>query len=223
MSGWGRGCRSGVSERNSWEVLPPLHLSKQLIKPEITRQGQQCRRAGFEPESGAVRRSAQETNRRLPRLSGVTVAPAAVIVLLNRRRKRPIRPEQKTIWGELLFLGRRGGAEVRRGGGTEGGTNRGGKDEGVEGMQEVLGLYLLPLPLSRCSSYLRWSRSWLNFRCWPRSPGGASSARSARSPSLTTPPYRPGSGRHTDSGSIQTHWGWTQLLNWSKQACSVNN
>lgn len=45
----------------------------------------------LESESGATLRSAQEINRRLLRLSGVTVAPAAVIVLLNRRRKRPIR------------------------------------------------------------------------------------------------------------------------------------
>ena len=64
---------------------------------------------------------------------------------------------------------------------------------GVEGKQDVLGLYLLPLPLSRSSSYLRWSQSWPSFLCWPRSPGGASSARSARSAILTTPPYRPGS------------------------------
>lgn len=43
------------------------------------------------PRSRAKPSQGQEINRRLPRLSGVTVAPAAVIVLLNRRRKRPIR------------------------------------------------------------------------------------------------------------------------------------
>lgn len=39
--------------------------------------------------------SGQETNRRLPRPSGVTEAPAAEIVLLNRRRKRPIRKQSE--------------------------------------------------------------------------------------------------------------------------------
>lgn len=43
------------------------------------------------PESRATVRSGQKINSRLPRLSGVTAAPTAVIVLLNRRRKRPIR------------------------------------------------------------------------------------------------------------------------------------
>lgn len=86
-------CWSGVWERNSRVVLPLAHLSKQLIKREITHQERHGRRAGpeLEPESRATLKPGQEINRRLPRLSGVTVAPAAVIVLLNRRRKRPIR------------------------------------------------------------------------------------------------------------------------------------
>ena len=119
-------CWSGVWERNSQGVLPLAHLSKQLIKPEITHEDRHGQRACPELvcENRESLRSGQEINRRLPRLSGVTVAPAVVIVLLNRRRKRPIRG-WKTIWGVLSFLGWRGGAEVRGGreqqGQTEGG------------------------------------------------------------------------------------------------------
>lgn len=87
---WLRGplCWSGVWERNS-QVLPTVHLRKQLIKLEITHQEQHSWRAG--PEGRATLDLGQEINRLLPRLSGVTVVSAAVIVLLNRRRKRPIR------------------------------------------------------------------------------------------------------------------------------------
>ena len=45
-----------------------------------------------------------------------------------------------------------GGGGWGGGGGAAGGTNRQG---GFERKQDVLGLYLLPLPLSRSSSYLR--------------------------------------------------------------------
>lgn len=77
-------------------VLPQAHLSKQLIKPEITQHGRHAG-AELESENRSTLRSAQEINRRLPRLSGVTVAPSVVIVLLNRRRKCPIRDRPKTI------------------------------------------------------------------------------------------------------------------------------
>lgn len=144
----------------------------------------------------ATVRSGQETNSSLPRLSGVTAAPAAVIVLLNRRRKRPIRFRLKNnLRGAFVPVqewGSRG--EGRE---TAGGTNGGRTGVGVERKQDVLGLYLLPLPLSHSSSYLRWSQSWLSFRCWPHSPGGASSARSAQSLSLMTSLYHPGSDQST--------------------------
>lgn len=98
----------------------------------------------------ATVRSGQETNSSLPRLSGVTAAPAAVIVLLNRRRKRPIRFRlENNLRGAFVPVqewGSRG--EVRE---TAGGRT----GVGVERKQDVLGLYLLPLPLSHSSSYLR--------------------------------------------------------------------
>lgn len=70
----------------------------------------------------------QEINRRLPNLSGVTVAPAAVIVLPNRRRKSPIRTQSK----ESFYFS---GAELRlRGAGlAAGGTNRVGRSARVKG------------------------------------------------------------------------------------------
>lgn len=84
------GCK--VNERSlsdSQGVLPPLHLSKQLIRSEITHQKQHGWHAGW----------GQETNRFLPPLLGsvgLTAAPAAVIVLLNGR-KRPIRPKKQSV------------------------------------------------------------------------------------------------------------------------------
>lgn len=72
--------------------------------------------------------SGQEINSRLSRLSGVTVAPAVVIVLLNRRRKRPIRrrlENNPTGVRGCSFLFRRGGAEVRGGRQQEGQTDGG--------------------------------------------------------------------------------------------------
>lgn len=77
--------------------------------------------------------SGQEVNRRLPRLSGVTAAPAAVIVLPNRRRKCPIRLglENNPREAFIPWPGR-GGAEVRGG----------GREEGVEGKQEASTFFL---------------------------------------------------------------------------------
>lgn len=124
-------CWSGVWERNSQGVLPLAHLSKQLIKPEITHHGQHGRRAvpGLENQSRATLRSGQEINRRLPRLSGVTVAPAAVIVLLNRRRKRPIRLGLENNLRGAFIPGKEGWSRgERRGGG--GGRQQEGQTEG---------------------------------------------------------------------------------------------
>lgn len=103
----------------------------------------------LKPKSRATVRSGQEINSCLARLSGVTVAPAAVIVLLNRRRKRPIRLENN-LRGAVV--------PVQEGWSRgEGGDSRRDKrgQGGVERKQDVLGLYLLPLPLSHSSSYLR--------------------------------------------------------------------
>lgn len=154
-----------------------------------------CRSCSSQRRSGL----GQEVNSCPSRLSGVTVAPAVVIVLQNRRRKRPIRRRLENnrmrIRG-VLFLWRRGGARGRRavvGKRPRGWGVRGGR--GTQRKQDVLGSasYLLPLPPSRSSSYLRWSRSWPSFPCWLHSPGAASSARSAQSPTRRARRYCPGS------------------------------
>lgn len=80
----------------------------------------------LECESRATLRPGQEINRRLPRLSGVTVAPAAVIVLLNRRRKRPIRLGLENNLRGALVPGQEGWSRGERRE-TAGGTNRGGR------------------------------------------------------------------------------------------------
>lgn len=74
--------------------------------------------------------SGQEINSRLSRLSGVTVAPAVVIVLLNRRRKRPIRRrlENNLMEGEGVFVSVQEGWSRGERGETAGGTNTGGRE-----------------------------------------------------------------------------------------------
>lgn len=100
--------------------------------------------------SSATLSSGQEINKPLPRHSGVTVAPAVVIVLQNRRRKRPIRLRlENNLRGAFIpgherwSKGERKGEKGRRE--TAGGTNGRGSSEGMEAKQDW------PLPSSSSS------------------------------------------------------------------------
>lgn len=130
-----------------------VHLRKQLIIVEITDQEKHGQCAG--PESRATLSSGQEINTPLPKLSGVTVVSAAMIVLLNRRRKHPIRLRlENNLRGAFILVQERWS---RGEGKKEEGDSRRDKQrgEGMEVKQDVLGFYLLPHPLSRSNSYLQ--------------------------------------------------------------------
>lgn len=65
-----------------------------------------------------------------------------------------------------------------------------GKEGGGQG-RKTFSRYLPLPPPSHSSSYLQWSQSWLNFRCWPRSPICAWWARSDHTLNWNAGPCRP--------------------------------
>lgn len=109
-------------------------------------------RLGPELEPGAALGSGQEVNTRLQPLSGVTMAPAALIVLENRRRKRPIRARLENNLRGGREEQSRGEGEADR---QQGGQTHRGRGEPGGGARRARPLYLLPLPPSRSSSYPR--------------------------------------------------------------------
>lgn len=191
-------CWLGVWERNS-RVLLIVHLSKQLIKPEITHREQHGRRAeawarDWEQSNTQLRTGNKQTS---PQTQWGDSGSCCSDCTAEQEEETSHQTQaRKQSEGSFRSWSREVGQrwEERGGGRQQQGQTEGGAVRGLK--QSKIDLYLLPLPLSRNNSYLRWSQSWLSFRCWPRSPGGVSSARSAHRTNLTTPPYHPASDQH---------------------------
>lgn len=140
-----------------------------------------------------------------------TTRPSATAEDWSRKLKKPLSTagDSDSYKISVVFMNPLGSHLSDREGKTISGVLReervgwrwdGGKEEGGQG-RKILSRYLPLPPRSHSSSYLQWSQSWPNFRCWPRSPTCAWWARSDHTLNWNAGPCRPETVRVTTHSS----------------------